>query len=157
MSASIDLLFSRRRHVGSAFIRLATWSSWSHVDVVWPERVGWANVVVGATGAHGVSCTGLAERMAQSSRAVRLRADLPSESHRDRLLWWLHLQLDKPYDWTAVFGIGLRRDWQQDDKWFCSELVAAAFAHVGMPLVRLDQWRITPQDLAQSPLLRPVL
>ena len=58
-------------------------------------------------------------------------------------------QLGKPYDFTAVLGIGLHRDWTETDSWFCSELAAWACLHAGVPLLRFDRLnRITP---ARSP------
>ena len=51
------------------------------------------------------------------------------------------------HDWGGVIGIGFRRRWHDHDAWFCSELIAAAFADAGEPLVRVDAWRITPRDL----------
>ncbi|MEW6647176.1 MAG: hypothetical protein AB1450_08265 [Pseudomonadota bacterium] len=63
-------------------------------------------------------------------------------------------QLGKPYDWPGVLGYAARRDWQEDDSWFCSELVAWAFQAEGFPLLRAaDAWRINPRDLLLSPLL----
>lgn len=57
-------------------------------------------------------------------------------------------QLGRPYDWTAVVGLGLHRDWQEDDAWFCSELVAWAAAQAGEPWFRESALRrITPQHL----------
>lgn len=41
----------------------------------------------------------------------------------------------------------LRRRWQDNDAWFCSELVAWAFEAGGRSLFREHAWRITPRDL----------
>lgn len=61
-------------------------------------------------------------------------------------------QIGKPYDWTALFGLLLHRDWQEDDSWFCSELVAWAFAQGGDPLFRPEALhRVTPQHLWMLP------
>lgn len=56
-------------------------------------------------------------------------------------------QIGKPYDWPGVLGIGFRRNWQESDAWFCSELVAWAFGVSGSPLFRTEHWRITPQTI----------
>ena len=57
-------------------------------------------------------------------------------------------QVGKPYDLTALFGLLMHRDWQEDDSWFCSELVAWAFAQGGAPLFRADAMhRVTPHHL----------
>jgi hypothetical protein len=55
----------------------------------------------------------------------------------------------KPYDWRAIAGFALDRDWRARDSWICSELHAWAleqgrfFAH---PLV-LNAAKLTPGDL----------
>ena len=57
-------------------------------------------------------------------------------------------QVGKPYDLTALFGLLVRRDWQEADAWFCSELTAWAFQQGGSPLFRPEAlYRITPQHL----------
>ena len=38
---------------------------------------------------------------------------------------WLRRQVGKPYDWTAIAGFVLWRDWQDEDRWYCSELAAS--------------------------------
>lgn len=47
--------------------------------------------------------------------------DVPAENELAADLW-LQAQVGKPYDWTALAGIFFRRDWSEDDSWFCSEL-----------------------------------
>ena len=55
-------------------------------------------------------------------------------------------QLSKPYDYEAIVGMGLHRDWQRPDAWFCSELLAWAFQEAGEPLFRPELTRrVTPQ------------
>lgn len=67
-------------------------------------------------------------------------------------------QMNKPYDFGAVLGLGLPfpRNWQNDDRWFCSELVSASLLHAGCPIVSSDAWGVTPRDLLLSPILRRV-
>ncbi len=73
---------------------------------------------------------------------------------------FLRQQLGKPYDlgvaedfaWAAVAGEGARQPpgaWRDPDRWFCSELVAAALVHAGMlPGELADDARpVTPQCL----------
>lgn len=69
---------------------------------------------------------------------------------------WACDQVGRPYDWHAIYGMAFRQDWHDPRHWFCSELWAAAFEAVGVPLLNaahLD--RVTPRDLRLSPLLRP--
>jgi hypothetical protein len=44
---------------------------------------------------------------------------------------------------------------QDDDTWFCSELVYAAFQKAGIKLLNVDEaWKVSPALLAMSPYLR---
>ena len=65
---------------------------------------------------------------------------------------WALKQAGKRYDFSAVFGIALDRDWRNEDRFFCSELVALAFEKVGCPLLnpKANVARITPRDLLLS-------
>ena len=64
----------------------------------------------------------------------------------------LRSQLGKPYDISAVTGLALRRNWQEDDAWFCSELLAWAWEKSGQPLFHQDsRHRVTPQNIWMLP------
>lgn len=60
------------------------------------------------------------------------------------------------YDWFGVirFLSGICRD--DETRWFCSELVAAACAEAGHRLQATSTWRLSPVTLSWSPLLRMV-
>jgi uncharacterized protein YycO len=61
-------------------------------------------------------------------------------------------QVGKPYDWLAIISfsciVACNRNWRQEDAWFCSELIAAAFEYSGItrqlaPTIN----RLTPRDI----------
>jgi len=62
---------------------------------------------------------------------------------------FLFQQLGKPYDWRAIVGFAVNRNWRDDDSWICSELQAAAIEHAGIchPLY-LAANKITPVGVA---------
>jgi uncharacterized protein YycO len=65
-------------------------------------------------------------------------------------------QIGKAYDWTMVARFVTRRQESRpsSEKWFCSELVYAAFHHAGHELLRATQpWEVSPGLLARSPYL----
>ena len=72
---------------------------------------------------------------------------------------WAQTQSGKRYDYSAIFGIFLDREWRDDTRWFCSELVAAAFEKTNTPLLNpnAETWRITPRDLLLSMWLARVV
>lgn len=136
----ITLQFSRSGKIGSRLIRWFTWSDWSHVDIVLPD-----GRLLGATGARGVAI----RDYDQSVSHVRFTVDAP-----DVVIDLAMTQLGKKYDYAAIIGMPFRRDWQDGRKWFCSELVAWAFAEAGHPLLRMKRnGRVTPGDLLKSPFL----
>ena len=139
----VELLFTRRRHPGSLLIRTVTWSAWSHVDVVHGDNV------IGAVAPHGVELQPLAERLAKASQAaVMIVPSAMAKKVRDIA----NTQLGKPYDWLGAAGIGLHRNWQETDSWFCSEFAAWCFSTAGHPLIRQEfVHRVTPQHLWMLP------
>lgn len=140
----IRLRFSRGTGPAGALVRAATWSWCAHVGFALDG--GW---VLDATPAAGVAL-----RQAVDDASTRYFA-VPEPSQR--VLTLALSQEGRPYDWRGALGIGLHRDWQDEGRWFCSELVAWAFAAAGNPLLRTDHLdRITPRDLLLSPLLTPM-
>lgn len=136
----MQIIFTRRRSLGSALIRLATGSRWSHVSVgISPE------LVIDATLRHGgVRHRSRAELLAESSAHEVRDVPLPDEA---AALAWLRAQVGKRYDWTAIVGFVMRRRWADPDAWFCSELAEAACVAGGLVRFRADAWRLTPGHL----------
>ena len=136
----ITLQFSTTKGIGSQVIRWATWSPFSHVDLVLED-----GRLLGATARHGV----IIRDPEPTTDCARFQVNAPPA-----ILAAARSQIGRPYDWPGIFGWGLRRNWQEDDSWFCSELIAWAFQEAGFPLLRAEHaYRITPRDLLISPLL----
>ena len=71
---------------------------------------------------------------------------------------YLIMQVGKHYDYSGVFGFlpiarlfGLHNN---SKAFFCSELIAAATQYINRPLSRKATWRIDPDDVAMSPVLK---
>ncbi len=136
---TVSLLFSTSGHPMSAAIRLGTWSDWSHVAIIDGD------VVIEATAPAGVRRFPVVQAIDHARKAAI--GDLPCRDPQ-AVIAAAAYQIGKPYDYTAIVGFGLHRDWQEDDAWFCSELVAWAFQHAGDPLFRAECLRrVTPQHL----------
>ena len=62
---------------------------------------------------------------------------------------WLHAktQLGKPYDETASWGYLFHRDWQDENAWYCSELIEYAARKAGWGFFPSGVGCITPRDL----------
>lgn len=132
------VLFCTSNLLGAVLIRTVTWSDWSHVALVDGDEAieaTWPAVMV----------TPLADVIAKHSAHIII--DLPCLCP-EAAIAAARYQVGKPYDLSALFGLLMHRDWQEDDRWFCSELVAWAFAQGGSPLFRPEAMRrITPQHL----------
>jgi len=136
----MKLLFTRRHHIGSWLIRMVTWSEYSHVDLVLDE-----DLLIGAIAGDGVVLAKAKDRLAISSRAVMMHIPVKEVDVSEAFAIG---QLGKAYDWLGVIGIGLKRNWQEDDKWSCAELVASVLAAGGQrPFDSKFYHRITPQQL----------
>ena len=140
---TVSLLFSTSLHPMSAVIRACTWSNWSHVAVIDGDEV------IEATAPAGVRRFPVVQAIDHAKRGQIV--ELPCRDP-GAVIAAAASQLGKPYDYTAVLGLGLKRDWQQDDSWFCSELVAWAFEQAGEPLFRAEILRrVTPEHLWMLP------
>lgn len=63
-------------------------------------------------------------------------------------------QFGKGYDWWGCLRFISRRNLPDNDKWFCSELVFAAYLAGGVRLLeRIEPEQVSPGMLAHSPLL----
>ena len=145
----ITLQFSSTPQWGSSLIRKLTWSWASHVDFVLDDKTLFGALAVENGG--GVQFHEL-HKLDYYTRVERYTIEAP-----DAVLDIAFSQDKKKYDWKGVFGfLFKKRKWQEDDRWFCSELVAYAFQEAGMPLIRDYSYRITPRDLLLSTLLTPV-
>lgn len=64
-------------------------------------------------------------------------------------LMFLHSQIGKPYDKTAIWAFAFNRNWREKDSWICSELQAAALEKASVcPDLYLAANKITPVALA---------
>lgn len=137
----VKIFFSDSSYPMSALIRCLTWSEYSHVGFILND------CVVDSTLSHGgVRIRPLTDAKKNTTKFEVCEFPLVN----DDAIRYAMSQVGKPYDFTAVLGLPFRRNWQEDDSWFCSELVAWACIQAGTPLVNKQVWRITPQDLFQT-------
>lgn len=144
----VQLEFSRQNWKPfSWLIRAATWSPWSHVDVIMPN-----DLRLGARGGKGVIITGV---VTEASEKAVYEVELTAEQ-ADKFFTALKSQLGKGYDWWGIIGFTLRKDWHKENAWFCSELVAWAFKQAGKPVICEKSSMVTPRDLTISPYFKRV-
>lgn len=134
----VTVIYSRSHTVGSLLIRLFTWSTFSHVglvdgdhviEAVFPQvrRVSKAEFLKGKS---SVEEWGYACKDAQAITNAAMS------------------QVGKLYDHLFLIGFMLRRNWQDDDRWACSELIAWSFGKGGSPLFRAKRvGRVAPEHM----------
>lgn len=135
---TVKVIFTRRHHIGTIILRGFLWSKWSHCAIIDGDEV------IEAAAPKGVGVRSLAELIEESSLYEII--EFPCVNP-DAIIAAARANVGAPYDWGGIIGIGFRRRWQDDDAWFCSELIAAAFAEAGEPIMRGDAYRVTPRDL----------
>jgi len=107
-------------------IRFITRGIWSHAGIFSDKNI--AKPFLSAQG------LGVKWRK-QDKKAKMLFFKVPNI---DKVLAAMESQVGKPYDFGAIFGILLDRDWRDTSKWFCSELVAWACEQAGTPLLNTN-------------------
>ncbi len=141
--AHVTLIFARSRSPISWAIRVFTWSRWSHV------AVAHAGMVIESQAPRGVQVGTEIAMRGRYSETATVAFDHPDP---DALIGAMRSQLGKPYDYRAIVGFLVRRDWTSPRHWFCSELIAWAFAQTGRPLFRPGELaRVTPEHLWMLP------
>lgn len=140
---STILQFSAENNLISWLICQRTGSLFSHVDFVLPNG-----------GLLGALPGGVKIRYQREKPWRYFRCEAPFEHG-----WkWAESQVGKPYDYAAVAMLGLPfpRNWLDDNRWYCSELVAASFLHAGHRIINPNSWGVTPRDLLISPTIKQI-
>lgn len=135
----MNLILCRNNTLGSLALRAAMWSRYSH-SAIYDDATG---LVYDSTLMHGgVRATLWLDWMPHyPERELRRMSVIDADGARR----WLDAQVGKPYDWTALAGMAVHRNWQDDDAWFCSELTEACTSRWGVPRFRAGMARITPR------------
>jgi hypothetical protein len=130
----------------SSWIRLFEYGFWAtHVETLMPD-----GTLLGAHARDGVQAR---PRDYDKGRFLKEEfVHIPATPEQtEGFHTFLGAQIGKPYDFKAIFGIVLQRDWRNDKAWMCSELVTAGFCQdkVGLfpPHLATKFSRVTPRDL----------
>lgn len=125
--------------ISTPILCFGAWSKWSHVALVMED----GQSVIDATFVHGgVMQRPLADVIATSSEHASRDIECPDPA---AAYAFARSQIGKPYDTWGVLGVGLHRDWQKDDAWWCSEFVEACIAAGGNCRFVNNPRRVTQQ------------
>jgi hypothetical protein len=118
----IVLRFSARDTVGSGLIQWRTGCWASHVEIELSD-----GKCLGSRYPRGVD---IYEPFPDYARLERYEYE-----GSEAVLNFMLSQRGKPYDRSAIFGFVVNRDWQEDDSWYCAEVIERANALAGCALV----------------------
>lgn len=139
---SITLRFVTCRDVVSAAIRAYECGFWtSHVEA----KIG--GKLIGAHFSGGVAARDVGYDASSLKREEYVSIPATDEETAAFEKFMLD-QVGKPYDVGAIVAMVIQRDWRDPNKWFCSELVAAALeACKLMPTLPEAMNFVTPRDV----------
>lgn len=144
------LLFTRNKstmlnRVATYLISWFTWSRFAHVELLFSD-----DVCISAVAPKGVIKRTKASVIKNvSDYIIKEVSTTPEQEAIIRA--FAEKQVGKPYDWGAIIGLPFRGKWDDDAKWFCSELCAAALEEAGIDVVDEPASRVTPRDLLILP------
>ena len=123
MTMRVTIGARKGNSLGSALIRAAQgWRSWSHTADLLPDL---RTTVECLALDGGVVTRTLHDLHARSGDWIALawQCDADKAAETDR---WLRQQEGKGYDWGGAVGTAWAqmRDWQDPERWYCSELSA---------------------------------
>lgn len=138
----IVVRFVRGNSIPARSIQFFTWGYWNHVELY--TKTGYLGAQ--PEGGYIIRPYSYTTFEREMFRGIELSPE------KEAAFWkWQYAQIGKPYDWTAIFGLVARRDWQEDDAWFCSEVIAAGFEQVSESILNdygKEWYKITPRDVA---------
>lgn len=143
---TVRIRLATDRNIISDIIRWYTWSQWSHVDLIAPD-----GKLIGARYKNGVQAR--PADYGHFTRTLTLEAPKAPDSIYD----WAYQQIGKPYSTRTILGLAFRQDFSDDNEFDCSEFAIMGSIQCGYPFLRTTHaGRITPRDLALSPLFNVV-
>ncbi len=79
-----------------------------------------------------------------------------TEKQKEKIFEFAESQIGKPYDWLGILGFVLfNPNIESKNRWFCSELVFAAFKKAGVELLKnTHPSEVSPRLFLKSPLLQ---
>lgn len=148
MSSNLVFRFSANSYPLSWGIRKATWSPYSHVDLVVDKDRYFGALLMGGVchHSHHYEVEDYFELVlpVAGEEAFQLQLDIRR---------WILAQDGKKYDFSGIFGFAAHRDWQEPDSWFCSEIMAAGINKY-YKIFNEEAHRISPRDLAIHGVLK---
>ena len=132
---NVTVVFASNNQPASLLIKLFTLSHWSHVAILDDEGYIYDSTLI--SGVRRIHFDEWREHYKELDFTIFPVKD------RSKVFEWLSTQVGEKYDTLGIFSFILRKNYEDKDKWFCSELVAHALGITYKP------WRLSPQFLSQ--------
>jgi uncharacterized protein YycO len=147
----MKILLCQNKGLIGALIRWQTRGGFSHAAVYLDGCIYESNP--GGVRKHDVRGQTWAE--VEKDRGSITVVDVPvAPTQENDIRNFLEAQLGKGYDYTMVVRFVTRQQESREStgKWFCSELVFAAFLKAGIDLLgRTEPWEVSPGLLSRTP------
>lgn len=124
----------------SRLIRKVTWSRYSHVVLISPDGLSY----IESTHGIGVRELPIQNFLTKDNYEIaKIFHPYPGS------VWNLaRHEVGKPYDEWYIWGYLFRRNWQDDSKWACCELIPSMAERCGHSLIRSSEFfKVSPQTL----------
>ena len=150
-----DVLCFRGKGLSSFAIRTATSSDYSHCGLAYrfEDRV----YCLEALGAHGVRLALMSVLVDHYKGGIDyFHLEGATAAERKAAIGFAFQQLGKVYDHAGIMRFAQAILFKkktfvlEDEEWFCSELIAAAYEHAARPIVKLQAAYTSPADLVAS-------
>jgi len=135
--STAKVIFAKSYSPGGILLRLFLFSQYNHIAIEFSGQVYDAT-------SHGVVKQTREQFFGRYKRVLEIEVTIPKGQ---KAVTWLEKQLGKRYDYLAVIAFPFRRNWQKENRWFCSELVAEALILGGYKVRRVPSSRVTPRDV----------
>lgn len=140
---SLNIVFSRSSNLFAAAIRAYPPSGpFSHCAFYLPEEDRFIDCLASK---KGVVYTPKNEFVIRSSVIKQMVLPVPD---RKSAVEWAHNTVGSKYDWSYIFGTPFRkRNWQDSDKYVCSEHCAILTKKAGLDIISPSLHNLTPNHL----------
>lgn len=142
----------RGKSVISKIIRWQTRSIWSHSAIVFPKYTLIEAWHIG--GVKSVQSNSLVECLSANHTPGTMVDLFSLDLNEENAISFLIKQVGKQYDFSLLCNFLTRKPAEVNNKWICSELVAAACTEGGLDLQRLPAQEFSPRLVGISPLLK---
>lgn len=141
-----DIVFTTGRDFIADAIKGRTWSPWSHSMIVdqWPKVI--------SADAQGVQWRDIWDK--EREKFSVMHCPLVTDELGKKIVEQAKKHIGDGYDFLALGGFLINQNIQDEDRWFCSELVFWSYEQCGVHLLRrVNKAFVSPQHLWISPLL----